>query len=186
MIFRFKSQVGTVPEPTAWEVYNMRTNWWRGSLMVMSAVVAMIAGASSALAKHDDDVVVMKNGDHMTGEIKKLQRGELTFKASYMAADVDLDWSKVARLESKDSYLISMTDGHQFAEQFKLEDNGGGDNFLIGSGGQVKVSQMNVLRILPIETRFWKQLEGSIGLGVNYTSGNDQYQTELFATATYR
>jgi len=154
--------------------------------MALKCALCLFACTAAAQAKHTDDLVVMTNGDRMTGEIKSLQRGELTFKADYMAESVELDWSRVARLESKDPYLISMTDGHQFAEHFKLDDNGGGDNFLIGSGGQVKVSQMNVLRILPIETRFWKQLEGSIGLGVNYTSGNDQYQTELTATATYR
>jgi len=163
----------------------MRANRSSGSLIVLAVIGAMIACAGSVSAKHTDDVVVMKNGDRMTGEIKKLQRGELTFKATYMAADVDLDWSGVARLESKDPYLISMTDGHQFAEQFKLEDVAG-DNFQIGSSGAVKVSQMNVLRILPIESKFLKQLEGSIGLGLSYTSGNDQYQTELTAAATYR
>ena len=45
---------------------------------------------------------------------------------------------------------------------------------------------MEVLRISPIEARFWKQLEGSIDLGLNYTSGNDQYQAELLASVTYR
>jgi uncharacterized protein DUF481 len=141
--------------------------------------------ASVGWAKHTDDVVVMKNGDRMTGEIKKLQHGELTFKAEYMEDAVSLDWSKIARLESKDSYLISMTDGHSFSEPFKLTETGA-DNFQIGRRGLVKVSQMEVLRILPIETSFWRQLEGSIDLGLSFSSGNDQYQTELSSIATYR
>ena len=128
---------------------------------------------------------MMKNGDRMTGEIKKLQNGELTFKADYMEEAVSLDWTKVARLESKDSHLISMTDGHLFTEPFKL-DGTSADNFHIGPGGVVNVSQMNVLRIQPIETNFWKQLEGSIDLGLSFTSGNDQYQTEFSSTVTYR
>jgi len=33
-------------------------------------------------ARRDDDVVILKNGDRLTGEIKKLLRGELSFKAS--------------------------------------------------------------------------------------------------------
>ncbi len=163
----------------------MSRNCLRKILCLAGCLATILASAAVAVAKHTDDLVVMKNGDRMTGEIKKLQRGELTFKASYMAADVNLDWSKVARLESKDPYLISMTDGHQFAEHFKLEDIDG-ENFQIGPGGLVKVNHINVLRILPIESKFLKQLEGSIGLGLSYASGNDQYQAELLASATYR
>ena len=70
-------------------------------------------------------VVIMKNGDRM---IKSLKQGELLFLASYMVDPVRLDWSKVARLESKDSHLISMADGYQFTEQFQVEDSGT-DNF---------------------------------------------------------
>jgi hypothetical protein len=154
----------------------------------MTACVALIiAGATGTLAKHKDDVVIMKNGDRITGEIKSLKHGELIFLASYMVDAVRLDWSKVARLESKDSYLISMADGYQFTEQVKVEDSGT-ENFHMGEGGAVKVSQMNVVRvrILPIETNFWQQLEGSINFGLSFTSGNDQYDASLSSDVTYR
>ena len=163
----------------------MNKNGWPSVVVGLGCIATMFACAVTALAKRTDDVVVMKNGDRMTGEIKKLQRGELTFKAGYMAESVDLDWSKVARLESQDPYLISFTTGYQIAEHFRLVDTGE-DNFQIGPNGVLKLRQMDVLRILPIEGKFWKQLEGSIGLGLNYTSGNDQYQAELTASATYR
>ena len=45
----------------------------------------------TALAKNVDDVVVLKNGDRLTGEIKGLQRGELRIKSDYMAEAVRLD-----------------------------------------------------------------------------------------------
>jgi hypothetical protein len=163
----------------------MRSSWLRKSVTLFGCVLITLGCTAGASAKRTDDVVVMKNGDRMTGEIKKLQRGELTFKASYMAEAVDLDWSKVARLESQDPYLISFTTGYQIAEHFRLVDTDA-DNFQIGPNGVLKIRQMDVLRILPIETKFWKQLEGSIGLGLNYTSGNDQYQVELTAAAAYR
>ena len=148
--------------------------------------VALLFGCTMVtLSKHKDDVVVMKNGDRITGEIKSLKQGELIFKASYMVDSVHLDWAEVARLESKDSYLISMVDGYQFREQFRLEEHGS-ENFHIGPTGVIKVTQKDVVRILPIELNFWRQLEGSINLGLNYTSGNDQYNVDFASTATYR
>src|ERR1044072_5454176 len=65
----------------------------------------------TATAKNVDDVVVLKNGDRLTGEIKGLQSGELRFKSDYMAEAVRLDWSRVERLESRSTFMIWLVDG---------------------------------------------------------------------------
>lgn len=151
-------------------------------------LLMIISCASSAQAKRNDDVVVLKNGDRLTGEIKGLQRGELKFKASYMAEAVRLDWSKIERLESKDKYLIILTDGQLFTDFLRLAPaNASAGNFLIGNEKDaIRVKQMEVLRITQAEAKFWRQLEGTIDFGFNFTSGNDQYQAEFSASATYR
>lgn len=149
-------------------------------------LLAYISCAPSVQAKRTDDVVILNNGDRLTGEIKGLQRGELKFKSSYMAEAVRLDWFKVERLESKDRYLILLTDGQLFTDVLRLAPSSA-DNFSIGAEQNgVRVKQMAVLRILPVEPGFWRQLEGRIDFGFSFTSGNDQYQTELSASATYR
>ena len=143
----------------------------------------------TALAKNVDDVVVLKNGDRLTGEIKGLQRGELRIKADYMAEAVRLDWAKVDRLESKSVFMIWLVDGKLVTDVMRLLPTNSGEvaNFFIGNSGQtIKVQQLDVIRIAPTENRFWKRLEGSIDFGFNFTSGNDQYQTQLAATSTYR
>jgi len=155
----------------------------------LSLLLTIIACVSSTQAKHVDDVVILKNGDRLTGEIKGLQRGELKFKASYMAEAVRLDWTRVERLESKSTFLVYLTDGTLFTNSVQLRpaNTTEADNFAIGADQKaVRVKQMDVLRITPVETDFWRQLEGSIDLGFGFTSGNDQYQTELVAAATYR
>src|ERR1043166_9330776 len=143
----------------------------------------------AAHAKHRDDVVVMKNGDRLTGEIKSLRNGELRFKASYMAESVRLDWVRVERLESKDEYQIFLTSGQIFSDSLKLVPSSetGSENFVIGENNKaVRVRQIEVVRIAPFEKKFFTQLEGSIDFGFSYTSGNDQYDTQLVATTTYR
>ncbi len=143
----------------------------------------------STNGKHLDDVVVMKNGDKFTGEIKGLRKGELKFKASYMAEAVRLDWARVERLDSKDHYQIFLTNGQIFSDSLKViaANRDGSENFLIGENGEtLKVKQLAVVRIAPIENEFLTQLEGSVDLGFSYTSGNDQYDTQLIAAVTYR
>jgi putative salt-induced outer membrane protein YdiY len=152
-------------------------------------VLLCVLCALTALAKNVDDVIVLKNGDRMTGEIKGLQRGELRFKADYMAESVRLDWARVQSIESKTTFMIWLVDGKLVTDVMRLLPTNSGEvsNFVIGSSGHAfRVPQLDVIRIAPIERGFWKQLEGSIDLGFSFTSGNDQYQTQLAATTTYR
>ena len=170
---------------------NLRMMENRANQLLCSFGVLILLATLSvpAQAKRNDDIVVLKNGDRITGEIKKLQRGELKFKAGYMAEAVRLDWAKVERLESKDHYLIYLTNGKLFTECLKLvpANDAQVDNFQIGADQNAfRVRQMEVLSISPIEARFWSQLEGNLDLGFSFTSGNDQYQTQLSASATYR
>ena len=146
-------------------------------------------GALKTFARSDDDVVVLKNGDRMTGEIKGLQKGELKIKADYMAEAVRLDWARIERLESKSTFMIYLVDGKLFTDVMRLLPANSGEvaNFVIGSTREaIRVQQLDVIRILPADEGFVKHLEGSIDFGLSFTSGNDQYQTELAATATYR
>ena len=144
---------------------------------------------STALAKNVDDVVVLKNGDRLTGEIKGLQRGELRIKSDYMAEAVRLDWTKVERLESKSTFMIWLVDGKLVTDVMRLvaTNSSAAANFVIGnSQEQIRVHQLDVIRITPADRGFWRRLEGSIDFGLSFTSGNDQYQTDVAATATYR
>ena len=141
----------------------------------------------TASAKNVDDVVVLKNGDRLTGEIKGLQSGELRFKSDYMAEAVRLDWSRIERLESKSTFMILLVDGKLVTDVIRLLPSHSDEvaNFVIGNSG-ITVHQLDVIRITPADRHFWKRLEGSIDFGFSFTSGNDQYQTNLAATSTYR
>src|SRR6187431_1214453 len=87
---------------------------------VWSIVLFILLSALTALAKNVDDVVVLKNGDRLTGEIKGLQRGELRIKADYMAEAVRLDWARVERLESKSTFMIWLVDGKLVTDVIRL------------------------------------------------------------------
>lgn len=136
-----------------------------------------------------EDVVVLKNGDRMTGEIKGLQRGELRIKSDYMAEAVRLDWSKVQSIESKSTFMIWLVDGKLVTNVMRLlpTNSSAAANFVIGNSQEnIRVHQLDVIRITPADRGFWRRLEGSIDFGLSFTSGNDQYQTQLTASTTYR
>lgn len=71
---------------------NIRTMMILGFILVLVSV--------PLLARDKTDVLVMKNGDRMTCEIKGLETGVLYVSFDYIDGTASVDWSKVARLES--------------------------------------------------------------------------------------
>ena len=172
---------GATREMNDWTIQKSRC-------LVITAVVTILLCAFQVQGRNDD-VVILKNGDRLTGEVKGLQRGELTFKASYMAESVRLDWSKVERLESRGNYQIFLTDGRLFTDSVQVTSSNpqGTQNFLIGEqNNATRVRQIDVVRLTPVESDFWSRLDGTVDLGFSFTSGNDQYQTQFAASTTYR
>src|SRR5215510_7425138 len=128
-----------------------------------------LAWTATAAAKNVDDVVVLKNGDRLTGEIKGLQKGELRIKADYMAEAVRLDWARIERIESKSTFMIYLVDGKLFTDVMRLLPANSSEvaNFVIGSRREAtRVQQLDVIRILPIDEGFLKRLEGSVDFGL--------------------
>ena len=142
----------------------------------------------TAFAKRKDDVVIMKNGDKFTGEIKGLQFGELMFKSDYMKDSVHLDWERVADLESKDTYIVTLSDGRRVTgtvsrKMIQAEDK---QEFEISSADSiVEIAPPDVITINQREASFWNQLTGSIDYGFGFTSGNNSTNSSLGANVAF-
>src|SRR5260370_21298475 len=63
------------------------------------------------VAQQKDDVLVMKNGDRFTCEIKGLSAGVLSVKLSYVDGTISVQWSQVAHLESDRLFLVQTESG---------------------------------------------------------------------------
>ena len=83
--------------------------------------------ACPRFGKRKDDVVIMKNGDKFTGEIKPLQYGELILKSDYMKDSVHLDWRQVDVLQSKDTFIAGLSNGERVTGCLGKKTNAGGD-----------------------------------------------------------
>lgn len=155
----------------------------------LALVMFLVMGAVSPLAaKRKDDVVVMKNGDHFTGEIKGLQQGELIFEADYMKDEVHLDWKKVERMESKDRFIVSFSNGQRLTGVIskKATTDASGNNFeVLAKGSVLHVRQSDVINIDQREASFWNQLTGSVDYGFSFTSDGANLSSALSADVAY-
>jgi putative salt-induced outer membrane protein YdiY len=137
--------------------------------------------------KRKDDVLVMKNGDHFTGEIKGMQRGTLSFKSAYMKDSVSVDWMEVANLTSADLFIITLADGNRITGTLRstTPEDGISELILDSDGNTEKVRQPDVIVVEQHERRFWNQLRGSADFGFSYTSGNNSTDVSTGADVKY-
>ena len=140
-------------------------------------------------AKRNDDVVIMNNGDKFTGEIKGLQGGELIFKSDYMKDSVHLDWKRVETLESKDTFIVDLTNGDRVTGFIARGVSPGDDGKafrIVAGGSSVEVESSDVVAIGQREESFWNQLTGSINYGFSFASGNNSTNSSLGADVAFR
>jgi hypothetical protein len=79
-----------------------------GTAMTIRAVIltSALLLAAPGWAREKTDVIGMKNGDHRTGEIKGLDQDTLYVSLDYVISTMSVEWSKVARLESKQLFIV--------------------------------------------------------------------------------
>jgi hypothetical protein len=83
-----------------------RPRRWR---LYAAGLAALLHGAP-LVAGPKTDVVVLVNGDHITGEIRGLERNRLRVSTEHMGT-VSIEWDKVASVQSDQSLLLEAADG---------------------------------------------------------------------------
>lgn len=134
------------------------------------------------------DVVVMKNGDQLTGEVKKLERGQLFIETVYAVDPIPVDWLQVDRLESTAQYQIELDEGRRLVGTIAKStpaDATESDFRLQGAVSETRLKALDVVGIQSQKNSFWRQLKGSIDFGLGLNSGSDQSQGNLSASVSY-
>ncbi|HEX8800716.1 MAG TPA: DUF481 domain-containing protein [Terriglobales bacterium] len=140
-------------------------------------------------ARDSTDVIVMKNGDHLTGEIKGLSQGVLYISMQYILGTSQVQWSKVDHIESKQLFLVKTEGGNVYTGMLSTAEAAEGRPMTIevveSSSKQVKLERPNVVQMDQTSERFWQRFNGQINSGITYTKGNQSTQYNLGANVAY-
>ena len=136
-----------------------------------------------------EDVIIMKNGDRMTGSIKSLNSGVLYVSLDYVDGNLSVEWSKVARVESTQSFLVRTDDGSVYTGKLatvETPSQGAASVRVVPSEGEaVEIDQSRIVRVGPTSERFWQRFNGAINTGIAYSKGNQSTQFNVGADAEY-
>jgi putative salt-induced outer membrane protein YdiY len=154
---------------------------------VFLSFLQMLNGSPCPGKVNRHDTVIMKNGDRLTGEVKKLEQGVLYIETDYFSGSVGVDWLQVEKVESKATFQIVLSDGKRISGSISKEAvSVEGEDFKVHAPtADVPVSGVDVVQIESQKQTFWRQLKGSIDFGYNFTSGNNQSSLSTSASAVY-
>ena len=151
-------------------------------------VPLLLCLCSPAQAKRKD-VVIMNNGDHFTGQIKRLENGLLYVETDYVSGNIGLDWNQVQSVESTATYQIVLNNGQRLEGSIEkaLREKGTTEDFLVREATEeVEVASTAIASIDIKKPTFWRQLKGDIDVGYSFTSGNGQSALNADTNATYQ
>ena len=152
-------------------------------------VSALLLVAWPLHARDKADVLVMNNGDRLTCEIKGLDSGVLYVGLDYVQGTVQVDWSKVNHVDSKQLFLVKTEDGHYYVGALSTPSTEGGRPSKIEiaeeAGNSVSVGQTEVVGINQTSEQFWHRFNGAINSGFTYAKANQTTQYTLGANTQY-
>jgi Protein of unknown function, DUF481 len=150
-------------------------------------------------AQAKSDVIVMKNGDRLTGEIKALGGGVLSVDLPYVDGTLSVQWSQVAKLESDRLFLVHTEGGAVYTG--KISATGASKDLPIeiklvdeaakevpgkeAESKEVEVAQGKIIKLNQTALGFWKRFDGAINTGSLYSKGNESVQFNVGSQVRY-
>jgi hypothetical protein len=152
-------------------------------------------------ARESTDVLVMRNGDHLTGTIKALYGGVLYFSLPYVIETISVDWTKVARLESKQLFIVKTEDGSVYDGTLSSSEAAAGRPVEIHvteptetttekkpetpTEKTVSLNSERITGVTQTSEKFFQRFTGGLGGGSIYSKGNQTFQYSLSGLISY-
>jgi len=134
-------------------------------------------------ARERTDVIHFANGDRVTCEIMRLEKGYLYVRLPYAQGETGLDWSKVTRVESPQSFVVADKTGNRhtgtlqrFMDESAKDESGELKVQVTGSSTSQVIPAKDVVEIEQTDENFWQNLHGDLNAGVNYAKQQNRTQ----------
>ena len=163
----------------------------RGRAVTVRAIILCCAFfcAVPLFAKENTDVIVMKNGDRFTCEIKGLSAGVLSVKLSYVDGTIGMQWSQVAHLESSRLFLVQTESGTVYTGKISTTGTSNDPPIKIeiaeAPSREVDVQQRKIIKLNQTSEGFWHRFDGAVNTGLLYSKGNESTQYNVSSQVAY-
>jgi hypothetical protein len=131
----------------------------------------------------------MKNGDHLTCEIKGLNGGVLYVSLPYGIQTLSVDWSQVASVRSKQLFFVTTEDGSVYRGIINSVQTAAGRPIEIEIAEtqqrNVILNSARIVEVAETSEKFFRRLTGGVSIGTIYSKGNRSTQYNISGLAVY-
>jgi hypothetical protein len=156
---------------------------YMGILPCLIALV-LLGAALPAGARPKTDVIVLMNGDRYHGEIKLLDKGQLSLSTD-AASTIQIEWDWVVSATSEYFYEVELDTGAKYYGVLKPVSQKRMVR-VVGLSGATLLTHDEVVRLTPIQRNFWQRFNGSLTLSLGYTQANNLIQWNGSGNVSYR
>ena len=146
--------------------------------------LAMICFSSLTVRAQKNDTIYLRNGDRITGELKKFEYGLLNLSTDAMKT-ISIEFDKINSIHSAKYFEIRLNSGQKYFGRLK-KSNVLSTLDIITVTDTVSKRLWDIVLIVPIKRSFFQKIDGSLDLGLTYTKASDIFQYSLNTKVTYR
>jgi hypothetical protein len=137
-----------------------------------------------ALAAPKTDIIIFKNGDKLTGEIKSMKRGRLSFNTD-ATGTISIEWAEISHIESLQNIQVETSTGTRFFGH--LEPTEEDDVVVVNTGnGLQTLDDADVILMTPIEERGAGAFDIDLTVGYNFAKAGGVTQANVGVDVDYR
>ena len=158
----------------------------RQTLGLLAATTVFLGILPLAAMAAKTDVVILVNGNAVTGEVKSLEFGSLRYSTDSMGT-VNIDWEDIVAVTSQQDLQIELADGTRYFGKIFPADESYRVRIVTASE-ELVIETNRIVRITPIETseRFLERLDGSFSFGIQTQKSSEVTTSNLSADVSYR
>jgi len=156
-------------------------NRWSPGLLV-GVLFSLWALPSNAASK--TDIVIFKNGDKLTGEVKSLKRGQLNLNTE-ATGTIGIEWDKIASVVSKQRIQVEISNGTRYFGSLTSLGNGSSIMVVTDSGPQA-LETMSIITMTPIEGGGIHALDVDLSVGYDFAKAGGVKHATLGVNMDYR
>ena len=152
-------------------------------LVLASALVASVASTGTAWADKSD-IILFKNGDRLTGELKTFDRGKVSFDTNATGV-IKVEWDDIEQLYSNTTFEVSLDDGGRLYGSL-AETTRHNEIRLQTDTTALDLPIATVVRMTPIKATVIDRMEMSVDIGYSVAKANKLEQSNVGYDFSYR
>ena len=157
---------------------------------LIAGCVLFLLVARPVFARDKTDVLVLKNGDRVTCQVKGLDAGVLYVSLDWADGTVSVDWSKVARIESTQLFVVKTSGGEVYTGALRTSKAEADQPvelqvFENTAKEPVLLNRTRVVSMIATSDKFWERFNGELSAGFIYAKANQSAQYNLGSQTLY-